>query len=160
MAVHYTLEPMLFPSDKTEEFNQFMDEYGTKSDRYIWNQIAKVKTNVDQKTIEKYINNLDLIAKTNDLITDNHLKRIERVKRILLSNTSAPPQEIESQWFGFGVSLLLWFLILVIIWRQPCCPPKDPCHPGPCSYGTSARARVGKTRSCRRYTFDSRKKKS
>lgn len=151
MAVHYMLEPMLIPDNKTEEFNQFMDKHGTDSERSILNRIKKVKTNVDQKTIEKYINNLDLLSKTDGLVNENHLKRIERIKKILLSNPSAPPQEIDSQ--AFGASLLLWFLILVIIWRQPYYVPNRPCPGRPCVDEAKVKAK-----QCTRFTYNSKSK--
>ncbi|MCT4605757.1 MAG: hypothetical protein N4A64_06570 [Marinisporobacter sp.] len=124
MKAHELFEPMLFPNDHMEQFDDFMNQYGDKSESYILDEIARIKNLVPQETIQKYMKNLDLLAQTEGFVSNEHRRKIDNIKRILSSNPSVSQQSVTSQ--SFATSLLLWFLILVAIWKKPCCKPYPP----------------------------------
>lgn len=120
----YTLDLVMLPNDKMNEFNKFMTEYGNKSDRYLLNEIARVKTEVSQELLAQHLNNLDTMAKMQGLVTDYHKRRIDMVKRAISTPTQSSQNTNRqaapgAQFFWAGSSLLLWFLILAAIWRRP-----------------------------------------
>ena len=121
MPSGYSLDLMLLPNEKMEEFNKFITEYGAAPDRYLYSEISRVKNEVSSEMIQQHIKNLDSLGQMEGLVNDQHRQRIEMVKRILTTETkrskyaqSQPKAEI---FFG-GSSLLLWFLILTAIWRR------------------------------------------
>jgi len=120
----YTLDLMILPNDKMNEFNEFLSEYGNKPDRYLYSEIARVKSEVSNEVLQQHITNLDAMAKMEGLVTDGHKRRIDTVKRILTTDfpTQSSARRIQSnpstEFFFGGASLLLWFLALAAIWRR------------------------------------------
>lgn len=118
----YTLDLVMLPNDKLEEYNKFLEQYGNVPDKYILREMYRVKGEVSQDVLSQHIKNLDALSKMEGFVTDDHKQRIEMVKNILTAETrlSRPSQqaEVETQFWG-GSSLLLWFLALAAIWRRP-----------------------------------------
>jgi hypothetical protein len=118
----YTLDLVMLPNDKLEEYNKFIEQYGNVPDKYIWREMYRVKGEVSQEVLSQHIKNLDALSKMEGFVTDDHKQRMEMVKNILTTETrmSRPSQqaEVETQFWG-GSSLLLWFLTLAAIWRRP-----------------------------------------
>ncbi|QEK11254.1 hypothetical protein FQB35_02090 [Crassaminicella thermophila] len=130
MYYHYMVSPILFPSDQMDKFEIFLQQYGDKSEKYIFEEIDKLKNQVSENVIQKYIRNLELIAQTEGFLTQEQKNKIDRIKRILTENNSfsMQHQNVESQ--SFATSLLLWFLILVAIWPKHSYKPR-PHRPYP-----------------------------
>ncbi|MDF2545485.1 MAG: hypothetical protein K0R93_383 [Anaerosolibacter sp.] len=118
----YTLDLVMLPNDKLEEYNKFLEQYGNVPDKYILREMYRVKGTVSQEVLSQHIKNLDALSTMEGFVTDDHKQRIEMVKNILTAETriSRPSQqaEVETQFWG-GSSLLLWFLTLAAIWRRP-----------------------------------------
>ncbi|AKL94760.1 hypothetical protein CACET_c12950 [Clostridium aceticum] len=117
----YTLDFILLPSQHIGEFNDFMMQYGDKSDYDIFKEIAEVKGKVSQDLLKQHTANLNALSQMNGFVTDMTQERIEVIKEILAEDTGSSNNvsNIDSQFFFGGSSLLLWFLILAGIWRRP-----------------------------------------
>ncbi|QXM05121.1 hypothetical protein [Crassaminicella indica] len=129
MNANYMFEPMLFPANQMNQFEEFMKQYGDKSEKYILDEIARIANSVPEKTIQQYIKNLDLLSQIEGFVSNEHRRKIDNVKRILLTSSYSKEQSTSAQ--SFGTSLLLWFLILVSIWRKPYYRPHRPYQPYP-----------------------------
>ncbi|MCC5910597.1 MAG: hypothetical protein JJT76_09195 [Clostridiaceae bacterium] len=116
----YTLDFIMVPSEYIGEFNDFMVQYGDKSDYDIYRQIVDTKSELSQDLLNQHIKNLDSLSQMNGFVTDATKQRIAAVKEILTADTGSSNSQanVETQFFG-GTSLLLWFLILAGIWRRP-----------------------------------------
>ncbi len=116
---NYSLEYFLFPSQHYDLFNQYMEKYGGMTDSQIYNEINVAKGEVSGDVVRQHITNLDAIAQMQGFVDNHTRQRIVRTKEVLASNLSSNVRHnVESHFFG-GSSLLLWFLILVSIWRRP-----------------------------------------
>ncbi len=116
---NYSLDYFLFPSQHLDLFNQHMEKYGGMTDSQIYNEINAVKDQVSSEVVRQHMTNLDAIAQMQGFVDNHTRQRIARTKEILASSSgSNASQRVETQFFG-GSSLLLWFLLLVSIWRRP-----------------------------------------
>ncbi|AOY77529.1 hypothetical protein [Clostridium formicaceticum] len=117
----YTLDFIMVPSQHIGQFNDFMAEYGDKSDYEIFQEIAETKSQLSQDLLSLHIKNLDSLSQMNGFVTDVTEQRIAAVKEILTEGTdsSNSGSSVDSRFFFGGTSLLLWFLILAAIWRRP-----------------------------------------
>jgi|GEM_PF-2419482 len=115
---NYSLDYFLFPSQHFDQFNQYMEKYGGMTDSQIYNEINIVKGQVSPEVIRQHTANLDAIAQLQGFVDNHTRQRIARTKEVLASNVGSNSRYVESQYFG-GSSLLLWFLLLVSIWRRP-----------------------------------------
>jgi len=117
---NYTLDFIMVPSEHIDKFNEFMMQYGDKSDYEIFSEIAKVKGELSQDLLNQHISNLDSLSQMNGFITDLAHQRIAAVKEVLHYNSDqSEKSNVDSQFFFGGTSLLLWFLTLAAIWRRP-----------------------------------------
>lgn len=118
----YTLDLVMIPNDKMQEFNKFAEQYANVPDKYIWRELSRVKGEVSNEILAQHLKNLDALSKMEGFVTNDHRQRIEMVKSILAAETRNPrPSQqgtVDSAQFFGGSSLLLWFLILAAIWRR------------------------------------------
>ena len=120
----YGLGQMIWPVNELGKFQELFEQYGNQSDRFLINEIMKLRDQVPAQDIQRHIQNLELLGQLNGFTTAEQKQKIEYVKRILSgtgseASTQSDPQ---GQFFFFGTSLLLWFLLLVLIWRSPIAP--------------------------------------
>ncbi|SNS06403.1 hypothetical protein SAMN05446037_1003220 [Anaerovirgula multivorans] len=117
----YTLDFIMVPSQHIGQFNDFMTQYGDKSDYEIFSEIAEVKDQLSQDLLNQHIANLDALSQMNGFVTDGTKQRIAAVKEILTADagSSNTGSNVDSQFFFGGTSLLLWFLLLAGIFRRP-----------------------------------------
>ncbi|WP_053956485.1 hypothetical protein [Inediibacterium massiliense] len=114
------MNQFVLTDEQMKEFNELMDQYGNLPDRALFREIDKAKNQVSDELLNQHVKNLELAEKMQGFVGEEHIGRIETVKRILTS--PKPPQmkkEVTGQYFYGGTSLLLWFLTLVAIWRRP-----------------------------------------
>ncbi|SET80041.1 hypothetical protein SAMN05660297_03548 [Natronincola peptidivorans] len=116
----YTLDFIMVPSEHIGKFNDFMAQYGDRSDYEIFQEIAETKSQLSQDLLNQHIKNLDALSQMNGFVTNTNKQRIAAVKEVLSEGTGSSTDSIvDSQFFFGGTSLLLWFLILAAIWRRP-----------------------------------------
>ena len=120
-SISYTIDPIIFPSSQMDKFQEFMNQYGAMPYRQLLQEMAMVKTQVSADDIQKYVNNLDHFAQMDGFVTEDHRRRIQDVRNVLLapSAVAQPESNADSQFFFAGPALLLWFLALAAIWRRP-----------------------------------------
>lgn len=116
---NYSLDYFLFPSQNFGVFNEYMEKYGGMTDNQIYGEMNIVKGQVSSEVVRQHIQNLDAIAQMQGFVDNNTRQRINKTKEVLTSTVGQNSKSnVDAQFFG-GTSLLLWFLILVSIWRRP-----------------------------------------
>lgn len=120
----YSFDYVIFPSEHSDQFNEFMDKYGGLSDSEIYGLMMKTKNKLSNDIVQKHIANLDALSNMNGFVTDSTRQRIALAKQALTSKSGSPNKSnsVETQFFG-GSSLLLWFLLLTSIYRRPFAGP-------------------------------------
>lgn len=113
----------IFYDDKMmEQFDTFAEQYKDISDEELYSEIDRVQSELSEEVKQKHFNNLGLLAQMEGFVPNETVQSIERAKKLIKVNTSSSrsrplsEREIRRQFVG-GASLLLWFLLLVVIWR-------------------------------------------
>lgn len=113
----------IFYDDKMmEQFDTFAEQYKDISDEELYSEIDRVQSELSEEVKQKHLNNLGLLAQMEGFVPNETVQSIERAKKLIKVNTSSSrsrplsEREIRRQFVG-GASLLLWFLLLVVIWR-------------------------------------------
>lgn len=147
----YIINKAVLSNDQMTQIDKYSQKYYNKSEDFIMKEIARVKSQVSPTIIKQYVNNLDHLYKMEGVFAEDTKNKINRVKSILSNpsrnprrypNPRQPVNPVEPENPGCvedlacgGVALLLWFLVLVAIWRKPCYRRpyrKPPCEPNPC----------------------------
>lgn len=116
---NYKLEYFLFPSEEFDRFNEYVGKYGGLSDYQIYDEINTVKGQVSSDVVKQHMQNLDAISQLQGFVDNHTRQRILKTKELLASTAGGNTKSnVETNYFG-GSSLLLWFLVLVSIWRRP-----------------------------------------
>ncbi|WP_066502170.1 hypothetical protein [Abyssisolibacter fermentans] len=115
--LNFVLNNSILSDKDMEEYKQFMKKYDKKSDRYLIREIKKVQKQVSIENKKLHVKNLETLANMDGFVNDFTKRKIRYVNKLLDLNDASAESEVESQFFD-GASLLLWFLLLVIIFRQ------------------------------------------
>ncbi|WP_069649366.1 hypothetical protein [Caloranaerobacter ferrireducens] len=117
----YMFNRILYDDIIINKFNEFLEKYADKSDKYIYQEIERVQKEVPDAVKVRHIKNLEAISKFEGFVTEDIKREIEKLKRLInvdsSENEKISNRELESQFFSPS-SLLLWFLLLVIIYRR------------------------------------------
>ncbi|RKD30880.1 hypothetical protein [Thermohalobacter berrensis] len=121
----YMLNRIMMGEEEYKKFEEFMDEYGDKSDDYLYREIEKVQAEVSNDLKRQHLKNLEYVAKMEGFVTDETRRKIERVKGIIKIDEDVEsrspyyrrPYYYRGDFFR-GSSLLLWFLLLTLLFRQ------------------------------------------
>lgn len=115
--LNFVLNNSILSDKDMEEYKQFMKKYDKKSDRYLIREIKKVQKQVSIENKKLHVKNLETLANMDGFVNDFTKRKIRYVNKLLDLNDASAESEVEGQFFD-GSSLLLWFLLLVIIFRQ------------------------------------------
>ncbi|KPU27987.1 hypothetical protein TR13x_01170 [Caloranaerobacter sp. TR13] len=117
----YMFNRILYDDIIINKFNEFLEKYEDKSDKYIYQEIERVQKEVPDAVKRRHIKNLEAISKFEGFVTEDIKREIEKLKRLInvesSENKKISDRELENQFFS-PTSLLLWFLLLVMIYRR------------------------------------------
>lgn len=111
------LNKSFLDNETYNKYSEFVEEKKDKSDRYFYNEIEKVQSDVSNELKARHLNNLEYLSKMEGFINEDIRRRIEYIKSLIKIEESESLQDIESQFFG-GSSLLLWFLLVTVLFRK------------------------------------------
>lgn len=122
---------IFYDEETSKQLEKYADEYRDKSDDEIYQEIERVQVDVPNDVKQRHIQNLESLAKMEGLIGRDAVKTIDKLKGMIKIDEEASStrnryrgryraRSIEAQ-FVTGASLLLWFLLVVILFR--CCRP-------------------------------------
>ncbi|WDV45297.1 hypothetical protein PV797_17470 [Clostridiaceae bacterium M8S5] len=115
--MNLVLSSAILTDKDMEEYKKFMKKYEKRSDRYLIREIRRIQRKVSTENKKLHAKNLDKLAQMDGFVDDFSKRKINYVKNLININDSNAEAEVEGQFFD-GASLLLWFLLLVIIFRQ------------------------------------------
>lgn len=115
--INLVLTSSILTEKEMEKYNEFMKQYGDRSDRYLVREIRRVQRKVSVENKKMHVDNLEKLTAMDGFVNEFSKRKINYVKRLINVEKSDAQAEVESQFFD-GASLLLWFLLLVIIFRQ------------------------------------------
>lgn len=111
------LNKSFLDNESYNKYSEFVEDKKDKSDRYFYNEIEKVQSEVSNELKARHLNNLEYLSKMEGFINDDIKRKIEYIKSLIKVEESESLQDIESQFFG-GSSLLLWFLLVTVLFRK------------------------------------------
>lgn len=114
------LSQMAETDEEFQKFNEFVSEYGDKSDRYVFRELTRMSAGFSKEEREEHLHNLELLGFMKNVGTEDVKYKIELLKRMLRSNKFSnrgrsknifsPENQIFFGGFGLFPLLTLYFL--------------------------------------------------
>ena len=118
----YMFNNIFYDDNTMKQFDKFAEEYANKTDAELYEAIEKAQAEVDMETKKKHIRNLELLAQVEGFVDDATVNNINNIKSLIKIDEASSNvkryrgRRIEPQFFGAS-SLLLWFLLVVVLFR-------------------------------------------
>ncbi|MBS4534621.1 hypothetical protein GOQ29_03225 [Clostridium sp. D2Q-14] len=116
----HLLNRMILGEESVDKYDEFLKEYGQKSDEELFVEIDKIQKEVPDGIKSIHLRNLDRLARMEGFVDSDTIDKIDYVKKIIKVEESSNRRYsgVNVQYFG-GTSLLLWFLLLTVLFRRP-----------------------------------------
>lgn len=118
--MNYLLNRMIIGEESVDRYDEFLNEYGQKSDEELYQEISKVQADVSNEAKKIHVRNLERLSRMEGFVDDDVRRRVEKVKGLIkIEESGSRRYSRGSAQYFYGTSLLLWFLLVTALFRKP-----------------------------------------
>lgn len=115
----HLLNRMILGEESVDKYDEFLKQYGEKSDEELFDEINKLQSEVPDDIKKIHLRNLDRLSRMEGFVDSKVRERIDYIREtIKIEESSDRRYSRNVQYFG-GSSLLLWFLLVTALFRRP-----------------------------------------
>lgn len=116
----YMFNRLLYDESVLEELDKYSSQYEGKSDRELHEEIQRVQKEVPNEIKVQHMKNLELLSQMDMFSQQSYKSNVSYLKSLVEIDESVPySSSIPRSQYVSGSSLLLWFLLVVALYRRP-----------------------------------------
>ncbi|MBS4536629.1 hypothetical protein GOQ29_13475 [Clostridium sp. D2Q-14] len=116
----YMFNRLFYDESVLNELEKYSSQYENISDSELYVEIERVQKEVPNEIKAQHMKNLESLSQMNMFSEGSHSSDISHLRNLVeIDESNSYPSSISRSQYVSGSSLLLWFLLVVALWRRP-----------------------------------------